>query len=61
VDKTARIEKCKAAIHECENNLENFKNGNVVPQSGEVQANKRALSMRKDELSKLQMKQAIAA
>lgn len=56
-----RIAKCKTAIQDFENNLANFKSGAVQPQPGEVQANKRALSMRKEELAKLETAQTVQA
>lgn len=57
MDKATRIAKCKIAIEECETNLANFKNGKVQPQAGEVQSNKRALSLRREELKKLEEQQ----
>lgn len=51
-----RFKNVRTAIADYEKNLENFASGRVKPHAGEVQANKRALRLRKEELASLETK-----
>lgn len=60
MDKVTRIQSCRTAVADYEKNLENFASGKVKPGIGEVQANKRALRLRREELQRLEAKEVEA-